>query len=106
VEYDRVSFQELGEPFGVRKDRGGLGDLEVDQLVPGREVYELVSPSLKAFLQFTHLSCRPKEPSWAALGMSAINLGSRRGLVLIDDKVLDPVSLAKQIETNIGWFWP
>jgi hypothetical protein len=36
--------------------------------------------------------------------MSAINLGSRRGLVLIDDKVLDPVSLAKQIETNIGWF--
>ena len=91
-------------PVGVRKDRGGLGDLEVDQLVLGREVYELVSPSLKAFLQFTHLSCRPKEPSWAALGMSAINLGSRRGLVLIDDKVLAPVSLAKQIETNIGWF--
>ena len=35
--------------------------------------------------------------------MSAINLASCRGLVLIDDKVLDPVSLAKQIETNIGW---
>ena len=37
--------------------------------------------------------------------MSAINLGSRSGLVLIDDKVLDPVSLAKQFKTNIGWFW-
>ena len=36
--------------------------------------------------------------------MSAINLGSCRGLVLIDDKVLDPVSLVKQIEANIGWF--
>ena len=54
------------------------------ELVPGREVYKLVSPSLKAFLQFTHLSCRPKEPSWAALGMCAINLGSCRGLVLRD----------------------
>ena len=38
--------------------------------------------------------------------MCAVNLGSRCGLVLIDDKVLDPASLAKQIETNIGWFWP
>ena len=36
--------------------------------------------------------------------MCAINLGSHRGLVLIDDKGLDPASLAKQIETNIGWF--
>ena len=38
--------------------------------------------------------------------MCAINLGSRRGLVLIDDKGLDPASPAKQIETNIVWFGP
>ena len=59
------------------------------ELVPGREVYKLVSPSLKAFLQFTHLSCRPKEPSWAALGMCAVNLGSAEGRYPSIDKVLD-----------------
>ena len=38
--------------------------------------------------------------------MSAINLVPAEGWYPEIDKVLDPVSLAKQIETNIGWFGP
>ena len=37
--------------------------------------------------------------------MCAINLGSLRGWHFLIDKVLDPASLAKQMDTNIGWFW-